>query len=329
VLSGLAYANPVYEEYFADPFVWRVGDVYYAVGTGAAEAAGDVGSRVFPLLTSVDLVHWRALGHALERPDAALGNAFWAPEVAEREGRFYLYYSVGHGERDHQIRVAISERGRPDGPYRDAGGLTELAECVFAIDAHPFRDPETGRDYLFYARDFLDSSDGARPGTALVVQEMRGMTRLVGEPRTVLRAHWDWQRYEKDRPMYGRVFDWHTLEGPSVIFRNGTYYCMYSGGCWQTARYGVDYATATHVLGPWNDAANADGPRLLRGVPGRVIGPGHHSVVVGPDGHTMFVCYHAWDPAMTARRLCIDPLVFTKDGLRCDGPSWSARTVAF
>lgn len=323
-MRAIRYENPVHRESFADPFVWRVDGVYYAVGTGAAEAAGTAERAVFPVLLSEDLVHWTSLGHALARPDEALGDTFWAPEVAERDGTFFLYYSVGHGDAEHQLHVATAER--PEGPYRDAAALTSLGACAFAIDPHPFRDRD-GRFYLFYARDFLDEREGARPGTAIVVQELADMTRLVGEPRTVLRARWDWQRYQSERPMYGRVFDWHTLEGPCVLSRDGVYYCTYSGGCWHTARYGIDYATAPHVFGPWTDESRAEGPRLLSGVPGHVIGPGHHSIVIGPDGATPFVCYHAWDAAMTARRLCIDPLVFTPEGPRCDGPSWTPRTI--
>jgi beta-xylosidase len=323
-MGALTYENPVYDAYFADPFVWRSGELYYAIGTGAAEAAGAVRSSVFPLLASPDLVHWRGFGNALVRPEERLGDTFWAPEIAFRDGTFFLYYSVGHGDRDHQLRVALAER--PEGPYRDAAPLTDLATCRFAIDPHPFRDAG-GRDYLFHARDFLDHDDRTRAGTALVVQELAAMTRLVGEPRTVLRAHFDWQRFAADRPMYGGTYDWHTLEGPFVLLRDGVYYCTYSGGCWQTPGYGVDFATADHVLGPYSDAGGESGPRLLRGVPERVIGPGHHSVVLGPDGDTEYVCYHAWDPSMTARRLCIDPLVFTAGGPRCLGPTFGAGSL--
>ena len=35
------YTNPVYPGYFADPFVWQYQGVYYAIGTGAAEAGQD------------------------------------------------------------------------------------------------------------------------------------------------------------------------------------------------------------------------------------------------------------------------------------------------
>lgn len=319
------YQNPVFDRYFADPFVWRSGGLYHAVGTGPEEATGGAGppgtASVFPLLVSRDLVHWQARGKALVRPDAALGDSFWAPEVAEHEGRFYLYYSVGFGDRLHQLRVAVAER--PDGPYLDHGRLTDPERCAFAIDPHPFRDVD-GRYYLFHARDFLD---GDRPGTSLVVHELENMTSLAAEGRTVLRAGRDWQRFMANRPMYQDVYDWHTLEGPCVLRHEGRYYCFYSGGRWETETYGVDYAVADHVLGPYSDEGNERGPRVLRTIPGRVLGPGHNSIVLGPDGVTPFIVYHAWDPAQTARRLCIDRLEFGPEGPRCHGPTFTPQPL--
>jgi hypothetical protein len=65
------YTNPVYKGYFADPFVWEYQGVYYAIGTGPAEAKGQMEEiadaaqtnstdelRVFPLLRSVDFLNW-------------------------------------------------------------------------------------------------------------------------------------------------------------------------------------------------------------------------------------------------------------------------------
>jgi GH43 family beta-xylosidase len=323
-----AYTNPVYADYFADPFVWEHGGVYYAVGTGRAEATDSAGgapgqASIFPLLRSDNLVTWRPLGRALRQPDPALGHSFWAPEVAYDGGLFYLYYSVGHEDKGHQLRVAVSPR--PEGPYEDSGTpLLDPREHPFAIDPHPFRDGD-GRWYLFYARDFLDSEGGVRAGTALAFDRLDGMTRLAGEGGTVLRARRDWQRFQRDRPMYGGVYDWHTLEGPCVRKHAGRYYCFYSGGRWETDSYGVDYGVADAVTGPYTYPADLDGPRVLRSVPGRVLGPGHNSIVPGPDARTEFVVYHAWDVGMTARRMCIDPLRWTDDGPRCDGPTWTPQ----
>jgi GH43 family beta-xylosidase len=141
----------------------------------------------------------------------------------------------------------------------------------------------------------------------------------------VLRASADWQLYRRRREMYGAVYDWHTVEGPCVVKRDGRYWCFYSGGAWREPTYGVSYAVADSPLGPFVEPMEAsDGPALMRSIPGRVIGPGHNSVVVGPDGEDWIV-YHAWDAGHTARRMCIDRLRWTDDGPRTDGPTWTAQ----
>ncbi len=308
------YQNPVFNDYFADPFVWRVGAEYFAVGTGREEMAGvrESAGWVFSLLHSRDLVHWEPVGEALERPDPELGCNFWAPEVAVSGGRFWMYYSVGFGDKNHQIRVAVADD--PRGPYRDAKPEPLIApkELPFAIDAHPFRDDD-GQWYLFYARDDLG---GERPGTVLAVDRLDAMDRVSGAPQTILRARHDWQRFQSKRPMYGGVYDWHTLEGPCVKKHGGKYYCFYSSGRWENETYGVDYAVASEVTGPYSDQDNDAGPRLLRTVPGKVIGPGHNSIVTGPDGKD-YAAYHAWDASMARRQLCISPITWTRQGPRC------------
>jgi GH43 family beta-xylosidase len=330
-MDTVAYRNPVYYEYFADPFVWKADGEYYAIGTGQHEADGTTRRAdqptVFPLIRSSDLVNWRPAGRALIPPSPDLGTAFWAPEVAFDGTRWFLYYSVGHDDRLHQLRVAISDA--PLGPYVDATALTNLDDCSFAIDPHPFRDDD-GRWYLFYARDFLTTEDERgtplRAGTALVVRPMTSMTQLSSDERTVARARCDWQRFAEHRLMYGRHFDWHTLEGPFVVKDRGRYYCFFSGGCWQTDTYGVDYVVADSVLGSYSDEGVERGPRVLKTVPDRVIGPGHCSVVDGPH-QTRYLAYHAWDRDRTARRLFIDALSFSADGPHCDGPTWTEQRM--
>lgn len=308
------FTNPVYPGYFADPFVLEHAARFYAYGTGAGSDDG----KVFEILRSDDLVRWESVGHAMPVVDGLAPADHWAPEVAVHDGAFYLYYSAGVEDRDHQIRVAVSER--PEGPFDPIGGVLTPDER-FAIDPHPFRDDD-GEWYLYYAHDLLD---GDRAGTSLAVDRLVGMDRLAGQPVSVLRASADWQLFRRSREMYGAVYDWHTLEGPFVVKRYGRYWCLYSGGAWTEATYGVSYAVADGPLGPFLDPATS-GPALLRTRPGELEGPGHNSVIRGPDGEDYLV-YHAWDAGHTARRMCIDRLEWTPDGPRTGGPTTRPQPV--
>ena len=307
------YTNPVYQRYFADPFVLRHGAVYYAYGTVALP------DRTVPGLTSTNLVDWRPLGDVLERLNRPV-EAYWAPEVAYRDGRFYMYYSAGRSEgEEHQLRLAVADE--PQGPFRDTGVVLD-PDDPFTIDAHPFRDDD-GRWYLFYCRDFLE---GERVGTGIVVDELLDMDALAGERRTVVRPFAEWNLFAKQRHWYGRTWDWYTVEGPFVRKHEGRYYCFFSGGGWRELNYGVSYAVADNPLGPY-ELAEGEGPMILETVPGSVLGPGHASVATSPSGTEDYVVYHAWDPGRAARLMRIDRLEWTPAGPRCDGPSLEPRPL--
>lgn len=313
---SLVHRNPVWPGYFADPFVLRTPEGYFAYGTGeAAERDRDGGAWAFKILRSRDFVTWEPAGAALRLEEGEVAKAYWAPEVAERDGKSVLYYSsapAGSDER-HRVHVAVAEQ--PTGLFV-RGGAVLPEEIGFSIDAHPFRDPRDGEWYLFFARDFFDERVGTGVAVVPLADDMR---RASGSARTVARANADWQIYERDRVLYGQRWSaWHTVEAPCVVAHAGRYYCFFSGGNWQTEDYGVSYATAEHPLGPWKHMAE-NRPMVLRSRAG-ALGPGHNSCVIAPDGSEWLV-YHAWDDARKARRMFVDPLVWTSAGPRCAGPT--------
>jgi GH43 family beta-xylosidase len=293
------YQNPVYPDTMADPFVLKHEGVYYAYGT----APGGADGRQIPVLRSRDLVEWEPLGHAL-LPNGA--EHYWAPEVAFHEGRFYMYYSSGSAPEgtDQQLRVAVADH--PAGPFVDTGGIL-VPDQPFSIDAHPYRHVD-GQWYLFYCVDFLEEEGQYRVGTGIVVDRLLDMRTLAGAPRVVVRPHQDWHVFRKGRTMYGKVYDWHTVEGASVLVHDGRLYCFYSGGAWERENYGVSYVVAEHPLGPWQVPEGGHEALLMRSRPGAVIGPGHNSFTTSPDGSQTWIVYHAWDVAQTTRRMCIDRL---------------------
>jgi len=308
------YTNPVHGGYLGDPFVLKHNGEYYAYGTGP-----DVPS--VPVLHSRDLVSWRSLGEALTLRNEGF-EALWAPEVAYYNGTFYMYYSAGGREGEgHRLRVATAPH--PAGPFED-GSMVLTPEESFAIDAHPFRDDD-GEWYLYYCRDFLEPDAEGYIGTGIVVDRLVDMTRLRGELHTVVRPHAGWQLYERQREWYGCVWDWYTVEGAFVRKHEGRYYCLYSGGAWQEPNYGVSYVVADHPAGPFAPEGNVEGPSVLRTAPGRIIGPGHASVVCAPDNAHEYLVYHAWDVGHTVRQMRIDPLAWDEGRPVSSGPTLDTR----
>jgi arabinan endo-1,5-alpha-L-arabinosidase len=292
--------RPVYDGYFADPFLLRAGDEYVAYGSGDPALP----SRGFEALRSNDLRRWTSAGIVFAGADPSLGDSYWAPEVAFAGGRYWMYYSVGHGIAGHHIRVAVADS--PFGPFEDAG-VNLTPDESFAIDAHPFWDLDGSR-YLFFARDVLDSP---RPGTHLAVKRMTSMTTVDSVTTPILAPDADWQIYQHARQMYGRVLDWHTLEGPTVVRREGNYHLFFSGGSWEGEGYGVSVATADEPLGPWRHTP-ADQADVLSSVLTGLVGPGHNSVLRSDRGD--LIGYHAWDANRTRRQMYLDRLAWS-DGV--------------
>mgnify|MGYP000977446285 CR=1 FL=1 len=308
----LSYKNPLWEGALADPQAFKVGDTWYAVGTGEAPDGNQ-----FPILRSKNFTEWEFVSGALAPLKDPGFKDYWAPEIAERDGKFYLYYAA-----DMKMRVAVSDK--PTGPFKDLGKYM-FPDLKFSIDGHPYRDPKSGNWYFFFAKDFFDK----RPGTALAMVKLGDdMVTPVGEQKTVMRAFADWQIYERNRPLYDKMWDaWHTVEGPFLIHQDDRYFCFYSGGNWKTPGYGVGCAVSKTIDGPYVDAHSPDAAGVIKSIPGKLIGPGHNSVILGPDGKTWFNVYHSWNPERTKRQICMDPIVWTKDGPKTWQASRGAKTV--
>lgn len=80
-----AYRNPL-DVAFGDPFILHAADgKFYMYGT-----SGDI--RGFRVCVSDDLVTWQKGDVVYDGNASAWGtDCFWAPEVYERDGRYYLF----------------------------------------------------------------------------------------------------------------------------------------------------------------------------------------------------------------------------------------------
>lgn len=274
----------------ADPFVLSHEGMYYLYGTNTTAGGMRDGFKVY---TSEDLVHWSEHDQlALSNEDSWGSTNFWAPEVIERESKFYMYYVV-----EEHLAVATSDS--PLGPF--VQDVQEPMHATKEIDAHIYTD-EDGKTYIYFVR-FNNNNE-------IWVAELNDDMKTMKDEtlQKVFSPTQEWELSQK--PPVAQI-----NEGPFVIKHNGTYYMTYSGNHFQSPDYGVGYATAPTPTGPWTKYEY--NPIMKSNV--IVPGAGHHSLVYSPDGTELFMVYHThYNVDQTEpRKLAIDRVQFVKtaDGL--------------
>lgn len=270
---------------------------------------------------SRDLVAWEPVGPVLVPQGSAWAQTeFWAPEVVAQDGEFVMYVAatVPGGARWDSGRAAGSDGGddtrRRQGVARAAsptGPFVLDPEPLFdhwVIDAHPFTDDD-GTRWLFHnVCDATTAYHDGTVGTGNMVVRLGPDGRPVGDREPVCVPTQPWEGKD-DGSRY-----W--AEGAVVLARGGWYHQMYSGGFFGGAGYAVGVARAPLVRGPWTKDARS--PLFVSGR--RITGPGHHCVVVGPDGATPYAVYHGYDGDAFGRSVHVDRLYWAGDGPRIGGP---------
>lgn len=306
---GATYANPVEAGDYPDPSVIRVGRDYWATAT-TSEWAPE-----FPILHSRDLVNWEVVGAVFQRrPEWAVGS-FWAPEISQDRGRFFVYYVAR--KKGGPLCAAVASASRPQGPYRDHGPL--VCQEVGSIDPFPVTD-ENGRRYLLWKED---GNSVSKPTPIWAQRLSADGTRLVGERKELFHNDRPWEKHPT--LPYGDL-----VEGPAIVRRGGWFYLFYAGNfcCARECAYAVGVARSRKLLGPWEK--HSKNPIMEGNGDWRC--PGHGTVVEDERGRTWFL-YHAYRPkdfVYVGRQAMLDEVVWGSDGWPTinegRGPSAVARS---
>ena len=289
----------------ADPFVLFYEGKYYMYSTtetgkvlvGANDFATetDEGDGIYVYVSS-DMKSWEKHGYALKKGDSMGEKWFWAPEVLEYRGKFYMVYA----SEEH---IAIAQADHPLGPFKQEE--TRWLREGKSIDGSFFVDDD-GTGYLYYVR--LDGQN--RIYVAKMKDDLSGIEKEY--ENCLIAAEEPWE-----------TLDCLIAEGPFALKHKGLYYLTYSCNHTRCIDYAVGYAVSKSPTGPFEKYAN--NPILIR--KGGLIGVGHHSFAYAPDGTLMcaYHCHNVNSSYFKPRMSCINTAEFVEgengiDKLVINGP---------
>lgn len=297
--------NPVFPGLHADPEVLYSEKTrkYYIYPT--TDGAYGWHNHDFKCFSSKDLVNWKDESVILDLQDLDWGKEYaWAPCIIEKKvGRSYKYYYYFVANKSVGVAVA----NKPEGPYKDALGKPMLSQEELktpnqVIDPDVFRDPKTGKYYLYWGNSYLWMAELADDMVSLVPGTLHELI-----PRS-------------------RIGEYHYLEGTYVFERNGLYYFMWSENITRSARYCIRYLISdspTEFVRNGQPAKVEEEIILQQDPSLQIFGTGHNSVLNKPGTDEWYMVYHRFTRPEGIkmglsggynREVCIDPMYFRPDG---------------
>jgi hypothetical protein len=199
------------------------------------------------------------------------GRQMWAPDAAEKGGKYYFYFPAK--DKQDVFRIGVAVGNKPSGPFK---ARPTPIQGSFSIDPAVFKDTD-GKYYMYFGGIWGGQLQRWRTGayqatdtypantepalTAKVAALGKDMASFAEKPRDVVLLD------ENGKPLTAGDNGRRFFEASWMHKYNGTYYFSYSTG----DTHFIMYATGSSPYGPFT-------------VRGKVLEPvlgwtNHHSIV--------------------------------------------------
>jgi arabinan endo-1,5-alpha-L-arabinosidase len=235
--------TPLSEIQIRDPFVVTdaAAEEYLLFGTSGF---GEIAHGGFSVRRSRDLLTWTDPVAVLAPGEGPVGaTAFWAPEVVEYRGRWYLLGSFMHGTEitrpdQRYTRIYVSDSAR--GPFRPLthGPITPVGWWSIDGTLHVESD---GTPWLIFVREWLQTHDGEMHAMPLT-SDLRS---AAGPPRLLFRAsEASWSKPQT----WGRFAGYHVTDGAWLHRTKAGELSSFGATGYAT---GIARSDSGAVTGPW------------------------------------------------------------------------------
>ena len=268
-----------------DVTVVREGDSYYLFASGGGAWA------------SKDFIDWK-----YQAVEVRGGRLPVAPHVVKYNGAFYM------SGNDAPLYKAANILGPYEllGPWKNEKGepwtITFNGRTASgAFDVDMFVDDDN-KPYMYFP-------GRSTAGIYVAPLDPKDLTHLAAAPKHLFgfdSSH-VWERWGERNEYTGIAW----IEGPWMFKRNGTYYLEYSASGTQWLSYASGIYSSKSPMGPFTYSPKNP---LLRKTTGIVTGPGHGSIVKGPDGNWWVFYTIVTSNPPGGRRIGMDPIDFDANG---------------
>jgi xylan 1,4-beta-xylosidase len=260
-----------------DVTVVREGDSYYLFASGGGAWA------------SKDFIDWK-----YQAVEVRGGRLPVAPHVVKYNGAFYM------SGNDAPLYKAANILGPYEllGPWKNEKGepwtiTFNGRTAAGAFDVDMFVDDDN-KPYMYFP-------GRSTAGIYVAPLDPKDLTHLAAAPKHLFgfdSSH-VWERWGE------------RIEGPWMFKRNGTYYLEYSASGTQWLSYASGIYSSKSPMGRFTYSPKNP---LLRKTSGIVTGPGHGSIVKGPDGNWWVFYTIVTSNPPGGRRIGMDPIDFDANG---------------